>query len=124
MHHRLFKSDGFRIGAHLAFEPLLHGPGQVVFATKDETSPTVALHSSLLHSEPPKGTGSRTGAAGSGGNGVNGGIPEREAREDAEYQGRMGISIGIGSGSGSGSGGNLPFDESLPSYTASLGVGI
>jgi hypothetical protein len=55
VHQRLFKSDDFRIGAQLAFEPLLHGPGNVQFATMDDSSPTTALHSSLLHSEPPKG---------------------------------------------------------------------
>lgn len=101
----------------------MRGPGKVVFATKDNNSPTVALHSSLLHSEPPKG-GVRTGVAEPSGNVTNSGVSAREAREDAEYQGRMGISVGIGNGTGSGSGGNLPFDESLPSYTASLGVGI
>jgi hypothetical protein len=126
VYQRLFKSDEFRIGSQLAFEPLLRGPGKVVFATKDDNSPTVALHSSLLHSEPPKG-GVRTGVTEFSGNeasGTNLGVSEREAREDADYQGRMGISVGIGTGTGSGSGGNLPFDESLPTYTASLGVGI
>ena len=64
----------------------------------------------------------RSGAAGSS---AHAGRSERDARADAEYEERrMGISIGIGSGTGSGSGQNLPFDESLPSYTAALGVGI
>jgi hypothetical protein len=127
VHQRLFKSDEFRIGAQLAFEPLLHGPGNVQFATMDESSPTTALHSSLLHSEPPKGSPSFNGETPS--TSRHSIIPgaDRLAREQAEYEERrMGISVGIGNGpgTGSGSGGNLPFDESLPSYNAALGVGI
>jgi hypothetical protein len=123
----LFKSDEFRIGAQLAFEPLLHGPGNVQFATVDESSPTLALHSSLLHSEPPKGNPLPNGEMPSTSRHNTSLGTERQAREQAEYEERrMGISVGIGSGagSGSGSGGNLPFDESLPSYNAALGVGI
>lgn len=132
VYQRLFKSDEFRIGSQLAFEPLIHGPGKVVFATRDASTPTVALHSSLLHSEPPKG-GTQTvngrgeaGSSGYGASGTNTGLYDRDARAEAEYEERrMGISVGIGSGIGSGSGQNLPFDESgLPSYTAALGVRI
>lgn len=125
VNQRLFKSDEFRIGAQLAFEPLLHGPGNVSFATMDASSPTIALHSSLLHNDPPKGSpvpnGNRPGTSRQ--STMIG--PERQAREQEEYEERrMGISVGIGNGPGSGSGGNLPFDESLPSYNAALGVGI
>ncbi|KIM21966.1 hypothetical protein M408DRAFT_333165 [Serendipita vermifera MAFF 305830] len=124
VYQRLFKSDEFRIGSQLAFEPLIHGPGKVVFATRDASSPAVALHSSLLHTEPPKGAAGMIGdrgAASSSGHASGSTALERNAREEAEYEARrMGISVGIGSGTGSGSGQNLPFDE-LPSY-ASLGV--
>ncbi|KAG8758560.1 hypothetical protein FRC14_007928 [Serendipita sp. 396] len=126
-HIRLFKSDEFRLGSQLAFEPLTHGPGHVVFATRDRSTPTIALHSSLLLSDSPKPSPSENRELSSTpGSGTVESIPDRELRAEAEYeQRRIGISVGIGGGArGSVSGGNLPFDESLPSYNAALGVGI
>lgn len=124
VHQRLFKSDEFRIGAQLAFDPLLHGPGNVVFASVDPSCPTVALHSSLLSNEPPKAETSENFTT-SRQTTLFSGLEERQARDEAEYEGRrMGINVGIGNGAASGNTGNVPFDESLPSYNAALGVGI
>ncbi|CAG8567289.1 3050_t:CDS:10 [Acaulospora colombiana] len=117
-YQRLFKSDEFRIGSQLAFEPLIRGPGNVVFATRDPASPAVALHTSLLISEPKEQE--RPGLSRS--------MSIAESRAEAEYEERrMGFNVGIGDGAATGSGSNLPLsgDEPLPpSYNATLGVGM
>ncbi|KAG8811958.1 hypothetical protein FRC17_002263, partial [Serendipita sp. 399] len=123
-HLRLFKSDDFRIGSQLAFEPLAQGPGQVVFATRDRTTPAIAPYSSLLLIEPSKSSPRENVSSSSPvppGN-VNVNPIDRESRAEAEYQQRrMGITTSIGVGTGRSGGGANPFDESLPSYNAALG---
>lgn len=121
---RLFKSDEFRVGAELAFEPLLHGPGSVVFATKDASAPTITNYTTSLHTESPQEASSPSGSSEqpSQSRRPNGTTLSDRERSEVEYQEqRMGINVGIGNARVFSSVPSIaPFDENLPSYQAAL----
>ena len=126
IYQRLFKSDEFRIGSQLAFEPLLHGSGNVVFATKDSSTPAITSRTTSLHTESSQEVASPGSERSTQTRGLDAAALSDRAREqqqsEAAYQEqRMGINVGIGNPRGYSSVPSiLPFDEHLPSYQAAV----